>query len=124
MRRLTVSETDEQLILPLKTLIIKRASRCLLLEWSVKKFNLTKMSSYLQSHTPLKIVCNIKVQISFEFVSILEESAIVIQFQTTDAYSILERTRVLNKAKRLSRVGKEDAMYRIKPSIFKPCENT
>jgi hypothetical protein len=47
MRRLTVSKTDEQLILPLKTLIRKRASRCLLLKWSVKKFNPTKMSSYL-----------------------------------------------------------------------------
>jgi hypothetical protein len=43
-RRLTVSKTDEQLILPLKTFIRKRASRCLLLKWSVKKFNLTKMS--------------------------------------------------------------------------------
>jgi hypothetical protein len=43
----TVSKTDEQLILPLKTLIRKRASRCLLLKWSVKIFNLTKMSSYL-----------------------------------------------------------------------------
>jgi hypothetical protein len=47
MSRLTVSKTDEQLILPLKTLIRKMASRCLLLKWSVKKFNLTKMSSYL-----------------------------------------------------------------------------
>jgi hypothetical protein len=47
MRRLTVSKTDEQLILPLKTLIRKRASRCLLLKWSVKIFNITKMSSYL-----------------------------------------------------------------------------
>jgi hypothetical protein len=56
MRRLTVSktETDEQLILPLKILIRKRASRCLLLKWSIKIFNLTKMSSYLWSHTPLK----------------------------------------------------------------------
>jgi hypothetical protein len=47
MRRLIVSKTDEQLIFPLKTLIRKRASRYLLLRWSVKKFNLTKMSSYL-----------------------------------------------------------------------------
>jgi hypothetical protein len=47
MRRLRVSKTDEQLILPLKTLVRKRESRCLLLKWSVKKFNLTKMSSYL-----------------------------------------------------------------------------
>jgi hypothetical protein len=53
MRRLTVSKTDEQLILPLKTLLRKRASRFILLEWSVKKFNLTKMSSYLWP--PLKI---------------------------------------------------------------------
>jgi hypothetical protein len=45
MRRLTVSKTDEQLILPSKTLMRKRASRRLLLKWSVKKFNLTKMSS-------------------------------------------------------------------------------
>jgi hypothetical protein len=47
MHRLTVSKTDEQLIFPLKTLIRKRASRYLLLRWRVKKFNLTKMSSYL-----------------------------------------------------------------------------
>jgi hypothetical protein len=47
MRRITVSKTDEQLISPLKTLIRRRASRCLLLKWSEKKFNLTKMSSYL-----------------------------------------------------------------------------
>jgi hypothetical protein len=52
MRRLTVSKTDEQLILPLKTLMRKRAS-----------------------------------------------------------------------TKRLSRVEKEDVMYRIKTSIFKLCEN-
>jgi hypothetical protein len=47
MRRLTVSKTEEQLILPLKTLIRKRASKCLLLKWSFKIFNLTKMSAYL-----------------------------------------------------------------------------
>jgi hypothetical protein len=45
MRRLTVLKTDEQLILPLKTLMRKRASRCPLLKRSVKKFNVTKMSS-------------------------------------------------------------------------------
>jgi hypothetical protein len=43
----TVSKTDEQPILPLKTLIRKRASRYLLLKWSGKKLNLTKMSSHL-----------------------------------------------------------------------------
>jgi hypothetical protein len=43
--RLTVSKPDEQLIFPLKKLIRSRASRCLLLEWSIKKFNLTKISS-------------------------------------------------------------------------------
>jgi hypothetical protein len=32
MHRLTVSKTDEQQISPLKTLIRKRASRCLLLK--------------------------------------------------------------------------------------------
>jgi hypothetical protein len=32
MRRLTVSKTDEQLILPLKILTRKRASRCILLK--------------------------------------------------------------------------------------------
>jgi hypothetical protein len=47
MRRLTVSKTDEQLILPLKTLIRKRTSGFRLLKWSVKIYNLTKMSSYL-----------------------------------------------------------------------------
>jgi hypothetical protein len=45
----------------------------------------------------------------------------VIEFQATDA--ILERTGVLYKTKRLSRVEKEDVMYRIKPSIFKLCDN-
>jgi hypothetical protein len=49
MRKLTVSKTDEKIILPLK-----RASICLLLKWSVKKFNPIKISSYLWSHTPLK----------------------------------------------------------------------
>jgi hypothetical protein len=47
MRRLTVSKTDEQLILLLKTLIRKRASRYFLLNWRVKKFNVAKMSSYV-----------------------------------------------------------------------------
>jgi hypothetical protein len=42
VRRLMVSETDEQLILPLKTLIRKTASKCLHLKWTVKKFNVTK----------------------------------------------------------------------------------
>jgi hypothetical protein len=36
---------DEQQILPIKTLIRKRASRCLLLNWSVNKFNPNKISS-------------------------------------------------------------------------------
>jgi hypothetical protein len=47
MHRLTASKTDEQLILSLKSLIRERASRCLLLKWSVKIFNPAKMSSYL-----------------------------------------------------------------------------
>jgi hypothetical protein len=34
----------------------------------------------------------------------------VIEFQATDAYSILERTRVLYKTKSLSRVEKEDVI--------------
>jgi hypothetical protein len=51
------------------------------------------------------------------------ESVLVIELQTTDAYSILKWTRVLYKAKRLSRVEKENVMYRIKPSVFKLCEN-
>jgi hypothetical protein len=42
----------------------------------------------------------------------------VIEFQTTDAYSVLELTRVLYKTKRLSGVEKEDVMYRIKPIII------
>jgi hypothetical protein len=48
---------------------------------------------------------------------------ILLEFRTTDAYSILERARVLYKAISLSRVEKEDVMYRIKPRIFKLCEN-
>jgi hypothetical protein len=54
MCRLTVSKTDEQLILTSETLARKRASRCPLLKWGVKKFNQIKMSSNLESHTSLK----------------------------------------------------------------------
>jgi hypothetical protein len=46
-RKLTESKMEGQAMLPLKALIRKTASRCLLLTWRGRKFNLTKMSSYL-----------------------------------------------------------------------------
>jgi hypothetical protein len=45
MRKLTESKMEGQAMLPLKTLIRKTASRCLL-TWRGRKFNLAKMSSY------------------------------------------------------------------------------
>jgi hypothetical protein len=47
MRKLTESKMEGQAMLHLKALIRKTASRCLLLTWRGKKFNLSKMSSYL-----------------------------------------------------------------------------
>jgi hypothetical protein len=46
----------------------------------------------------------------------LAESVEVIEFQTTEAYSSLDRISELYKTRRLSRVEKEDIMHRIKPN--------
>jgi hypothetical protein len=45
---------EGQAMLPLKTLIRKTASRCLLLTWRGRKFNLAKMSAYLDVLALLK----------------------------------------------------------------------
>jgi hypothetical protein len=47
MRKLNESKMEGQAMLPLKALIIKTASICLILTWRGRKFNLAKMSSYL-----------------------------------------------------------------------------
>jgi hypothetical protein len=47
IRKLTESKMEGQAMLPLNALIRKTASRCLLLKWRGRKFNLAKMSSYL-----------------------------------------------------------------------------
>jgi hypothetical protein len=54
MRKLTESKMEEQAMLPLKALIRKTASRCLLLTWRGRKFKLAKMSSYLDVLTLVK----------------------------------------------------------------------
>jgi hypothetical protein len=43
MRKLTGSKMEWQAMLPLRELIRKTASRCLLLTWRGRKFNLAKM---------------------------------------------------------------------------------
>jgi hypothetical protein len=48
MRKLTESKMEGQSILHLKALIRRTASRCLLLMWRGRRFNLSRMSSYLQ----------------------------------------------------------------------------
>jgi hypothetical protein len=50
----TESKMEGQAMLPLKALIIKTASRCLLLAWTGRKFNLSNMSSYLDVLALLK----------------------------------------------------------------------
>jgi hypothetical protein len=45
MRKLTESKMEGQAMLPLRALIRKTASRCLLLTWRGRKFNVTRMSS-------------------------------------------------------------------------------
>jgi hypothetical protein len=45
---------EGQVMLPLKALIRKRATRCLLLPLRARKFNLAKMSSYLDVLALLK----------------------------------------------------------------------
>jgi hypothetical protein len=47
MRKLTEYEMEGQSILHLNALIRKTASRCLLLMWRGRRFNPTRMSSYL-----------------------------------------------------------------------------
>jgi hypothetical protein len=44
----TESKMYGRAMLPLKALMRKTASRCLLITWRGKKFNLSKMSSYLK----------------------------------------------------------------------------
>jgi hypothetical protein len=48
------SKMEGQAMLQLKALIRKTASRCLLLTWRVRRFNKSKMSSYLKAHALLK----------------------------------------------------------------------
>jgi hypothetical protein len=47
MCKLTESKMKGQAMLSLNALIRKTASRCILLTWRGRKFNLAKMSSYL-----------------------------------------------------------------------------
>jgi hypothetical protein len=54
MRRLTESKKEGQAMLLLKALMRKRASRCLLLTWRGRKFNLYEMCSYLEVLALLK----------------------------------------------------------------------
>jgi hypothetical protein len=54
MRKLTESNVEGQAVLQLKALIRKTASRCLLLTSRGRKFNLSKMSSYLKVFVLLK----------------------------------------------------------------------
>jgi hypothetical protein len=54
MRKPTESKMEGQVMLPLKALIRKTASRCLLLTWRGRKFNLPQMSSCLDVLVLLK----------------------------------------------------------------------
>jgi hypothetical protein len=54
MRKPTESKMEGQAMLPLEALIINTASRWLLLTWRGRKFNLTKMSSYVDVLALLK----------------------------------------------------------------------
>jgi hypothetical protein len=54
MRILTESNMEGQAMLHLKALVRKTASRCLLLTWRGRKFNLSKMSSCLKELALLK----------------------------------------------------------------------
>jgi hypothetical protein len=47
------SRMEWQAMFPLKALMRKTASKCLLVTWSERKFNITKMSSYLKLLTAL-----------------------------------------------------------------------
>jgi hypothetical protein len=53
MHKPTESKMERQAMLPLKVIIRKTASRCLL-TWRGRKFNLSKMSSYLDVLALLK----------------------------------------------------------------------
>jgi hypothetical protein len=46
IRKLTEYKMEGQAMLPLNAIIRKTASRCLLLKWRGRKFNVAKMSSY------------------------------------------------------------------------------
>jgi hypothetical protein len=54
MRKLTESKMEGQAMLHLEALIIKTASRWLLLTWRGRKFNLTKIYSYVHVLALLK----------------------------------------------------------------------
>jgi hypothetical protein len=53
-RKPTESKMEGQAMLPLKALTRKTSSRCLLLMWRGRKFNVAKMSSYLDVLAMLK----------------------------------------------------------------------
>jgi hypothetical protein len=70
IRKLTVPNMEEQLILFLNTSIRKRASRCFRLEWSVEILSLGSLPSSLLQRTPAKNLLWYKVANffnSFEF---------------------------------------------------------
>jgi hypothetical protein len=54
IRKLTESNMEGQAMLPLNALMRKTASRWLFLTWRGRKFNLSKMSSYLKVLALLK----------------------------------------------------------------------
>jgi hypothetical protein len=54
MSKQNKSKMEGQALLPLKALIRKTASRCLLLTWRGRKFNLSKMSSFVDVFAILK----------------------------------------------------------------------
>jgi hypothetical protein len=67
MRKLTEPKMEGQAMLPLRALIRKTASRCLLFTWRGRKFNLSKRSSYLKALALLKESGVTALQIFFEF---------------------------------------------------------
>jgi hypothetical protein len=54
MHKLTESKMEGQAMLLLNALIRKAESRCLFLNWRGRKFNVTKMSTYLDELVLLK----------------------------------------------------------------------
>jgi hypothetical protein len=70
MRRLTESKMEGQAMLPLRALIRETAPRWLLLTWRGRKFNLSKISSYLKALALLKESGVTALQIFFEFIQV------------------------------------------------------